>query len=51
MFAGFARWIGFLTMTACVVGALLLSVGFFWFAWNIPTEVTWNAPLRNSQLS
>src|SRR5712691_10322071 len=38
MFAGFARWIGFLTMTACVVGALLLTIGFFWFAWNIPVE-------------
>jgi uncharacterized SAM-binding protein YcdF (DUF218 family) len=38
MFAGFARWIGFLTMTAGVVGVLLLTAGFFWFAWNIPIE-------------
>ncbi len=38
MFAGLARWIGFLTMTAGVVAALLLAGGFFWFAWNIPSE-------------
>ena len=38
MLAGFARWIGFLTMTAGAVGALLLTAGFFWFAWNIPIE-------------
>ena len=38
MLAGFARWIGFLTMTAGVVAALLLTIGFFWFAWNIPVE-------------
>jgi uncharacterized SAM-binding protein YcdF (DUF218 family) len=38
MLAGFARWIGFLTMTAGVVAVLLLTVGFFWFAWNIPIE-------------
>ena len=38
MFAGLARWIGFLTMTAGVVGVLLLAGGFFWFAWNIPNE-------------
>ena len=38
MLAGFARWIGFLTMTAGVVGALLLGGGFFWFAWKIPNE-------------
>jgi uncharacterized SAM-binding protein YcdF (DUF218 family) len=38
MLAGFARWIGFLTMTASVVGALLLAGGFFWFAWKIPNE-------------
>jgi uncharacterized SAM-binding protein YcdF (DUF218 family) len=38
MFAGFARWIGFLTMTAGAVGALLLAAGFFWFAWHIPAE-------------
>jgi uncharacterized SAM-binding protein YcdF (DUF218 family) len=38
MFAGLARWVGFLTMTAGVVGVLLLTAGFFWFAWNIPIE-------------
>jgi uncharacterized SAM-binding protein YcdF (DUF218 family) len=38
MFASLARWIGFLTMTAGVVGALLLAGGFLWFAWNIPNE-------------
>jgi len=38
MFAGLARWIGFLTMTASVVGALLLAGGFLWFAWNIPID-------------
>jgi uncharacterized SAM-binding protein YcdF (DUF218 family) len=38
MLAGLARWIGFFTMTASVVGALLLAVGFFWFAFNIPNE-------------
>src|SRR6478609_2576233 len=38
MFADLARWIGFLTMTAGVVGALLLTGGFFWFASKIPNE-------------
>jgi uncharacterized SAM-binding protein YcdF (DUF218 family) len=38
MFAALARWIGFLTMTAGAVGALVLAAGFFWFAWNIQTE-------------
>jgi uncharacterized SAM-binding protein YcdF (DUF218 family) len=38
MFAGLARWIGFLTMLVGVVGALLLVGGFFWFAWTIPAE-------------
>jgi uncharacterized SAM-binding protein YcdF (DUF218 family) len=38
MLAGLARWIGFLTMTAGAVGALLLAGGFFWFAWQIPSE-------------
>src|SRR5665647_3101359 len=38
MLGGLARWIGFLTMSAGVVGALLLAVGFFWFAANIPTD-------------
>ncbi len=38
MLAGLARWIGFLTMTAGVVAALVLSVGFLWFAFTIETE-------------
>jgi len=38
MLAGLARWIGFLTMSAGTVGALLLVGGFFWFAANIPSE-------------
>ena len=38
MFAALARWIGFLTMTAAVVGALLLTGGFLWFAFGIPVE-------------
>jgi uncharacterized SAM-binding protein YcdF (DUF218 family) len=40
MLAGFARWIGFLTMAAGAVGALLLAGGFFWFAAQVPTEET-----------
>jgi uncharacterized SAM-binding protein YcdF (DUF218 family) len=38
MLAGLARWIGFLTMSAGTVGALLLVGGFFWFAANIPND-------------
>ncbi len=38
MMAGFARWIGFFTMAAGVVGALLLCGGFFWFALQVPNE-------------
>ena len=38
MFAGFARWIGFVTIFVCVVGTLLLAAGFIWFAWRIPGE-------------
>jgi uncharacterized SAM-binding protein YcdF (DUF218 family) len=38
MLGGLARWIGFFTMTAGAVGILLLTAGFFWFAWNIPSE-------------
>lgn len=38
MLAGFARWIGFLTMTAGLVAVLMLTAGFFWFAWQIQTE-------------
>ena len=41
MFAGFIRWIGFLTVTAAIVGALALAGGFFWFAAQIADgEVT-----------
>ncbi|MDB5579107.1 MAG: hypothetical protein JWR80_4283 [Bradyrhizobium sp.] len=40
MLAGFARWIGFLTMTVAIVAALLLTVGFLWFAISIQTEDT-----------
>ena len=41
MFAGFARWIGFLTMTVAIVGGLLLTGGFFRFASQIaPEEVS-----------
>jgi uncharacterized SAM-binding protein YcdF (DUF218 family) len=40
MLAGFARWIGFLTMTASIVAAILLAFGFLWFAINIQTEDT-----------
>jgi uncharacterized SAM-binding protein YcdF (DUF218 family) len=38
MFAGFARWIGFLTMTVALVGTLLLAVGFVFFSLSIPDE-------------
>jgi uncharacterized SAM-binding protein YcdF (DUF218 family) len=38
MFAGLARWIGFLTMTAALVGVLLLAAGFLWFTLHIPYE-------------
>ena len=38
MFGGLARWIGFLTMTIGVVAALVATVGFFWFAFNISTD-------------
>ena len=38
MFAGFARWIGFLTMTVAIVGGLLLTGGFFWFTSQIAPE-------------
>jgi uncharacterized SAM-binding protein YcdF (DUF218 family) len=40
MFAGFARWIGFLTMTVSIVAAILLAFGFLWFAISIQTEDT-----------
>lgn len=38
MFSGFARWIGFLTMTAAVAGLVVLAVGFLWFVWQVPDE-------------
>jgi uncharacterized SAM-binding protein YcdF (DUF218 family) len=38
MLSGIARAIGFLTMLAGTVGAVLLCCGFFWFVWQIPTE-------------
>ena len=38
MLAGFARWIGFLTMTASIVAAIMLAFGFLWFAINIQTD-------------
>jgi uncharacterized SAM-binding protein YcdF (DUF218 family) len=41
MFAGLARWIGFLTMAAGAIGIILLAVGFGWFVFNIAgDEVT-----------
>jgi uncharacterized SAM-binding protein YcdF (DUF218 family) len=41
MFAGLARWIGFLTMAAGATGIILLAVGFRWFIFNIAgDEVT-----------
>src|SRR5512135_3613531 len=38
MLASFARIIGFLTMTAGAVAAVVLGVGFCWFVLQIPTE-------------
>lgn len=38
MFASLARWIGFLTMTVCLAGAVVLFGGFLWFVSNIATE-------------
>lgn len=38
MFGSLARWIGFLTMTVSLAGALVLSGGFLWFVSNIATE-------------
>ncbi len=38
MLGGVARWIGFLTMAAAAAGAVLMAVGFFWFAMRIPSE-------------
>jgi uncharacterized SAM-binding protein YcdF (DUF218 family) len=38
MFAGLARWIGFLTMAAVATGLILLAGGFVWFVSNIAGE-------------
>src|SRR4051794_8585496 len=38
MFGSLARWIGFLTMTIALGGALLLGFGFVWFVWQVPDE-------------
>jgi uncharacterized SAM-binding protein YcdF (DUF218 family) len=38
MFAGLARWIGFLTMAAGATGLILLAGGFVWFVSNIANE-------------
>jgi len=38
MLASFARVIGFLTMSAGALGAVLLGLGFAWFVLNIPSE-------------
>ena len=40
MLAGFARWVGFLTMAAGATGALLLAGGFGWFVAQIAGEET-----------
>ena len=38
MFAGLARWIGFLTMAAGATGLIILAGGFVWFVSQIPGE-------------
>lgn len=38
MLAGFARWIGFVTMTAALVALVLVAAGFFWFAMQVDTH-------------
>jgi uncharacterized SAM-binding protein YcdF (DUF218 family) len=38
MFAGLARWIGFITMAAGATGILLLAGGFGWFVFNIASD-------------
>jgi uncharacterized SAM-binding protein YcdF (DUF218 family) len=40
MIAGFARWIGFLTMTAGLAALVLLAGGFFWFAMRVDSQET-----------
>jgi len=44
MFAAFARWIGFLTMAAGVVGGLVVAFGFLLYASKIPIEEPSLAP-------
>jgi uncharacterized SAM-binding protein YcdF (DUF218 family) len=38
MFAGIARWIGFLTMAAGATGLILLAGGFVWFFFSIASD-------------
>lgn len=38
MFAGLARWIGFLTMAAGATGIILLAGGFAWFVFSIASD-------------
>jgi uncharacterized SAM-binding protein YcdF (DUF218 family) len=38
MFTRFARWIGYLTMTVTVIGALALFGGYCWFASRVSSE-------------
>ena len=38
MFAGLARWIGFLTMATGATGIILLAGGFGWFVFNIVSD-------------
>ena len=38
MFAGLARWIGFLTMAAGATAVILLAGGFLWFVSHIASE-------------
>ncbi|MFZ0096024.1 MAG: YdcF family protein [Pseudolabrys sp.] len=38
MFAGIARWIGFLTMAAGATGLILLGAGFVWFVASIASD-------------
>jgi uncharacterized SAM-binding protein YcdF (DUF218 family) len=38
MFAGIARWIGFLTMAAGATGLVLLGAGFVWFVLSIASD-------------
>ena len=38
MFAGLARWIGFLTMAAGVTGLIVLAGGFVWFVASISSD-------------